>query len=139
MAVAQAEPREATKRSKSQAGEDGRVNAADLPPNEMCSLMFNLPAGLRAILQEDASKRGISLAALMRINTAEHYGYDLPVVLRQSTARRKYATPEEALAAKKAKADEQRRIVRAINDAYASGDPNARELMESLGILPAGG
>ena len=105
-------------------------DAASLDPSELTSIMFNLPAGLRVLVQEDGKARGISVAAVMRIVTAEHYGYDLPVTLRQSTARRKYATPEDALAAKKAKADELRRVHRAFMEAYARGEQGAVEIME---------
>jgi hypothetical protein len=132
MAVAQADPQTADE--KVGRATRSKVNAEALDPNELTSVMFNLPAGLRVLVKADAVEQGVSLAAQMRVITAQHYGYELPVTLRQSTARRKYATPEEALAAKKAKADEQRRIMRAVMEAFNRGDPDAIRILEQAGI-----
>lgn len=96
------------------------VKAKDLDPNERVSMMFGMPAGLKAKIEEAAEADDLPSAALVRNIVAEHFGYELPVITRGG-ARKKYASDEEREAARKTKAKGRRNLIRNLLEAYAKG------------------
>lgn len=98
-----------------------RVNAASKPANERVQLMFSLPAGLRAIIEQDADKRDLGYATVVRMIVADHYEYELPATERKARAS-KYATEDERKAAQKERNKERNDTIKKLLDLYNKGE-----------------
>lgn len=96
------------------------VKAKDLPPTERTSIMFSIPAELKAKIDDAAEGKGQSVAALVRTIVADHFEYVLPDIQRGG-ARKKYANDEEREAARKEKAEARRVLVNNLMKLYKSG------------------
>lgn len=96
------------------------VKAKDLPPTERTSIMFSIPAELKAQIDEAAEAKSQPVAALVRSIVADHFNYTLPDIQRGG-ARKKYANEEEREAARKEKAEKRRILVNNLMKLYKSG------------------
>lgn len=107
------------------------VKASELDPHERVSVMFQMPAELKAKLEDIADDRGIAVAALVREIVADHFNYELPEIQRGG-ARRKYATDAEREAARKQKAADRNKLIKNLLSAYKSGklDPEVLAALE---------
>ena len=101
--------------------EKDAVKASTLPPNERVNIMFGMPAGLKALIEEQSDERKIPSAALVREIVANHFSYELPAIQRGG-ARSKYANDEEREAAKKAKQEERRNLINNLLKLYKDGN-----------------
>lgn len=97
------------------------VKAKDLPADERVSMMFGMPAGLKAQVEAEAEKGETTAAALVRNLVAEKFGYTLPVTERTGRAK-KYGSDEEKDKVKKEKGKGRRALIRALLEKYTAGD-----------------
>jgi len=81
------------------------------------SIMFHLPIEMKVALEKAATEKGMSTTAYVRGVLADNVGYKLP----PSAARggnRKYASPEERIAAQRARDKERRALIKNLLAEY---------------------
>lgn len=103
-------------------------------------LMFPISDGLRSALDAEASKRGTSRAALIRVSIAREIKYDLTKEPVATHGVKKYASPEERKQAQKDRNKAKKLKIDALIRAYEAGDKeeDVNALLASLaGKVPS--
>jgi len=82
------------------------------------SLMFHMPVEMKAELENAARAAGQSTTAFVRDALADKIGYDLPPATSRGGGGRKYASPEERIAAQKDRDKARRALIKNLMDEY---------------------
>jgi hypothetical protein len=88
------------------------------------SLMFHLPLEMKVALEKAATAEGKSTTAYVRGALADLVGYTLPPAMERGGGR-KYASPEERIAAQKARDKERRALIKNLLAEYRENETPA--------------
>lgn len=92
------------------------------------AIVFTAPLALYELISRKAEEEELSVPAWVRQFVAEEFDYDLPAI----QIRRKYATPEEAAAARKETAAKRNKLQSLLFKALSEGRIN----LAALGLSP---